>query len=692
MPFALCLHGFFAGRSVRSWLREERFQSVGLSQAPISSAKQLMEASSEAQPSRGRPFPAILFHPSVGKGLLIFLGVLPAIFLLADIHAFAVNVPFMDDWQFVPLLEQAKNGTLTFHELWAPHDEHRLLLPRIIIIASMFASGGDYRVQSFITFSVVAVISICLLWLMVRLNGSRNSVLWAWVLVNIALFSPIQFHNWLWPMQFAYFLPYTFLALCLCALYADIPMLPKFMLAAVFALAGNYSFVQGNLIWPAVLPIILFAPNILAKTVRRNFAIAWALLGALAVTLYFWGLEHNSAVPDYAYFHEGVPPTMSTLRQLQEHPAKTIFGMGRFILAMFGNSIARGFPVADNLVFSYICGAIVLALALTGLAVAWRRGLFLNRALAWACLLLFTFLTAAFVCVGRVWRGDYQPLTPRYTTFGAFCIVAVIALLSSVFSGFREESIKSGSTRFPCRDIILWTQGLLVGIYLSVQGVNWTYGQNLMEEWRLTRWHARARLHFLGKVPTYAGPDLLGGKEEYLLDMAQTLERLGMLKPPRATDLRISALGREIRPDGLKRGYMNSLIMRDLKGWHASGCALAAGGRSADAVLLGVQNEAGEWVVVAAATPLSPPKYLHKSMRMDWEFLAVSAPQKRGEWEIDLPAGTFGNVRSGVLRAWAMDYSRHILYPLPGDQKFIVGYENSSAKKPTAVEAGDIGL
>ena len=79
----------------------------------------------------------------------------------------------------------------------------------------MFATGGDYRVQSFITFSVVAVISACLLWLMVRLNGSRNSVLWTWVLANIALFSPIQFHNWLWPMQFAYFLPYTFLALCL---------------------------------------------------------------------------------------------------------------------------------------------------------------------------------------------------------------------------------------------------------------------------------------------------------------------------------------------------------------------------------------------------------------------------------------------------------------------------------------------
>ena len=90
-------------------------------------------------------------------------------------------------------------------------------------------------------------------------------MLWTWVLANIALFSPIQFHNWLWPMQFAYFLPYTFLALCFCTLYARIGALPKFVVAAAFALAGNYSFVQGNLIWPAALPIILFAPDILSK-------------------------------------------------------------------------------------------------------------------------------------------------------------------------------------------------------------------------------------------------------------------------------------------------------------------------------------------------------------------------------------------------------------------------------------------
>jgi hypothetical protein len=119
----------------------------------------------------------LIFRPEIGRALLVLIGLLPAIALLADIHRFAVNVPFMDDWQFVPLLEKARNGTLTFQELFAPHDEHRLLLPRIIIIASMFAAGGDYRAQSYITFAVVAVTSGCLLWLMIRLNGKSNSVL-----------------------------------------------------------------------------------------------------------------------------------------------------------------------------------------------------------------------------------------------------------------------------------------------------------------------------------------------------------------------------------------------------------------------------------------------------------------------------------------------------------------------------------
>ena len=177
-------------------------------------------------------------------------------------------------------------------------------------------------------------------------------------LASIALFTPIQFQNWLWPMQFAYFLPYTFLALCLWALYLPIGAGKKFALAAACALAGNYSFVQGNLIWVVALPVILFAPGILDEGARRKFAVSWSVLGLLAVGLYFHGLDQNSAAPAYAYGHEGTPPTLSTFQQLRERPAQTLLQMVLFIVGMFGNAVGRGFPVVDDLMLVRRAGAL----------------------------------------------------------------------------------------------------------------------------------------------------------------------------------------------------------------------------------------------------------------------------------------------------------------------------------------------
>jgi hypothetical protein len=124
---------------------------------------------------------------------------------------------------------------------------------------------------------------------------------------------------------------------------------------------------------------------------------------------------------------------------------------------------------------------------------------------------------------------------------------------------------------------------------------------------------------------------------------------------------------------------MESLIPCWPKGWRASGFALGTSGRIADVVILGVQNHAGEWVAVAAITPLGPPKYLRKSTRMDLEFLAVSEPRRRGEWEIELPLETFANSSSAVVRAWSMDFRRRVLYRLPDDQTIVA---ISTAKSP----------
>ena len=614
--------------------------------------------------------------------LLFLLGSLPAFFLFGDIRRNAVNVPFMDDWQFIPLLEKTSQGQLKFGDLWAPHDEHRLLIPRIVIIGAMFAFKGDYRMQCCISFLAVEIISLCFLWLLLRLNGERFGVWVTWFLANLALFSPIQFQNWLWPMQFAYFLPYTFLALCICVLYLRIGAGWKFGLAAVCALAGNYSFVQGNLIWVATLPVILFAPGILKEGTRRRFAVSWVFLGLLAVGLYFLGLQRNAAEPAYAYGHQGIPPTFSTFEQLWAHPGQTLIQMGLFIVGMFGNAVGRGFPVLDNLMLVRRAGAAVLLLAILGLCVAWRKDALRGRALPWASLLLFSFLTAAFVCIGRVWRGEFQPLTTRYTTFGTFCIVALVLILGSVLLSERQQSAQR-TNAFPAMGGIDWNRalnwslGALVGIYLSVQWVSWRYGTHLMEEWEMARWRSRAALHFLGSL--YA-PELeyrfLGGQKEIFENGARILERLGMLNPPRATDLRLSKLGQD---GGMRDSYRRVWEKMDRRkdgGWHVSGYAVCRDNRPPDLILFCTRDTDGEWVVRTTATPFSTSaQYLRNSARYDFEFLGSRPPQdaQLGAWEADFPPGIFGPEEGGTVSAWAWDFSRgSYYYHLEGDRELPV--------------------
>ena len=134
-----------------------------------------MDASPEACSSDfGRLLPVGLFRLSVGKALLIFLGILPGIvFSRTSKPSLLMFLSWTTGSLF--LSWKAKSGTLTFQDLFAPHDEQRLLVPRIIITASMFATGPRYRMQSYITFIVVATTSACLLWLGQELAAEDRS-------------------------------------------------------------------------------------------------------------------------------------------------------------------------------------------------------------------------------------------------------------------------------------------------------------------------------------------------------------------------------------------------------------------------------------------------------------------------------------------------------------------------------------
>ncbi|MGA7881210.1 MAG: hypothetical protein WCD63_10125, partial [Terrimicrobiaceae bacterium] len=215
------------------------------------------------------------------------------------------------------------------------------------------------------------------------------------------------------------------------------------------------------------------------------------------------------------------------------------------------------------------------------------------------------------------------------------------------------------------------------GIYLSVQWVSWRYGTHLMEEWEMARWRSRAALHFLGSL--YA-PELeyrfLGGQKEIFENGARILERLGMLNPPRATDLRLSKLGQDVGTRDSKRRVWEKMDRREDGGWHVSGYAVCRDNRPPDLILFCTRDTDGEWVVRTTATPFSTSaQYLRNSARYDFEFLGSRPPQdaQLGAWDADFPPGIFGPEEGGTVSAWAWDFSRgSYYYHLEGDRELPV--------------------
>jgi hypothetical protein len=578
-----------------------------------------------------------------GAGLLLHLvALLPALLLLRAIDLYAVDVPFMDDWQFVPLVERVRGGEIPWKELAAPHDEHRLLIPRVLIIASTILSHGNYRVQCFVTFGVALALSLALLFLLRRSLGTGLLTPVAWLLANLVLLSPIQWHNWLWPMQFCYFLPFTLLGLCLAAFYSDLSAGARFALCQVCAWAASFSFVHGLLLWPVMLPALLRDGRWGSPRARRLAAAAWLGAGLLAGYLYFDGLFANTADPAYAYQHKGEPPTASTLRLLDEQPLATLARMARFALAMLGNATLRGLPVSSNLALSIRCGLLLLVAALVLCAVLARRGGLAGPRFAWAVLLLHGFVAAAFVGVGRVSIGPGQPMTPRYITYGSFCLLPVVMLACLWFARAARASREAAF--------------LACGLLLAAIGVDWAYGLNLMREWHDVRMASRAAIHFSQQT---APPSLhlVGGRKKFIMRQVAALDRLGFWNPPLARSLRLDQF-RVLGKLPAKEGRVRGLEARGDGSWRIRGNARFGVKGTPDAILVTSADASGAQEIRAVCETRSPARWQRHAYSRDWEFVKRYRETRYGSFScaIDPPAIPSGESR--VVQLWALDFAQ----------------------------------
>jgi hypothetical protein len=182
--------------------------------------------------------------------LLLLIIFAPAIYTGKLVSKYAVDVGCWDMWENGPLLQKWHDG-IHWSDLYAAQIQHRIVIPRLIVIALTHLSGGDFRWENYTTFAVMLGSAWLLYRLMRRTMGASPWVAALAFVANLLVFSPMLYQIYFWGSSLWMTLP----MLCLLGILnllspEDLPLKkPALVFGAVLLLAeiATHSFAHGIL-------------------------------------------------------------------------------------------------------------------------------------------------------------------------------------------------------------------------------------------------------------------------------------------------------------------------------------------------------------------------------------------------------------------------------------------------------------
>jgi hypothetical protein len=321
---------------------------------------------------------------------------------------YQVDVPVLDQWELVLLLEKSYEGTLTFNDFWKQHNEHRLLFPLLIMIVLARLTHWNITYE-LITGIAIATLTCCVLLYQVyrtdRLTGSKHGF-WLFPLVSVVVFSLNQVQNWLWGWQIQMHLVVFAAALSIILLSNFSSNRWLFCLSMFLGIVGTYSFANGMLVWLTGLGVLLFSRK-LDKSVKSRRIIVWLVVSIFVIASYL--------------YHYKKPEYHPSLLFLFKNP--TVFL--KYVFSYLGGPI--GFQKVSYSV-SFGVFVFVMLIFLVFFLIK-RRKVGSDFLLPYIGLSLFSIMSAAITGVGRCGFGCDQALSSRYITIVVLLWVSVVVLL-----------------------------------------------------------------------------------------------------------------------------------------------------------------------------------------------------------------------------------------------------------------------
>ncbi|MDX2231836.1 MAG: hypothetical protein NW220_19540 [Leptolyngbyaceae cyanobacterium bins.349] len=569
---------------------------------------------------------AVIFQP-----LTLYL--IPAFLLVWFVSVFAVNIPYWDQWSLVDFFDQVASGTVSFQDFWAQHNEHRILFPKLIIVALAFLTQWNIGWELCVNVLLGCAIFLGIYWISAHQTASHDFIFHAANLTTcVAIFSLVQWENWLWGFQIAWFLINGCLILTILILARNALTWTKLCLVAMLCAIASFSSAHGLLIWIVVIPLIFVA----SKNIRHfiKVGLVWITLFGICYRLYFIEYQKPANHPALAL-------------SLQD-----IFQVKDYFLSFLGTGILYKSSITT-------WAGTLLILSFAYFFIIWLKRynqLFFRQAAPWIVLGLFPILFGLLVAVGRSGLGVEQASSSRYTTVSLLLVVALIQLLrlelghqlglrlnerriiSPTFNPFSQYCLIIGAS------IVL----LSVASAESLQEarsrqIQLQYGQRCLEIVEYLPTTQRDCLQTLHPVPAK------------VLQWSQTLQKIGFMKTlkPLEVDQKPTQLHGYFDPPTSLQHQTNAVLyipkrctsceLLKVKGW----------------AINPTQKQAAQLVVLSYSDGIASPQTMIATATVglpspDVATALQSSRYAQARWETTLSA-KFISAQKTVINAWMYD-------------------------------------
>ncbi|MCL1468539.1 hypothetical protein [Argonema galeatum] len=350
--------------------------------------------------------------------ICILIGYLiPIALLLWFFYSFSVNVPIGDQWTLVNLFDRVAGGNANFGDFFAQNFEHRMLFPRIIFTILAFFSNWNIKLEQLCSICL-AIISFYAMYKIADIQVNKNIFLFhiSNIAISMLFFSLVQFNNWIWGFQLAWYLinSCVILAVYILTIPNKLPNKFRLLIAALCCFIASLSSFHGLLSWVAIIPSLAFFESN-AKARKINFLL-WVILFIVCCIIYSIGYQTPAQSADILFF------------------LKKPLIWASFILMIVGTS-SVGLVINPGIVGLFI---IINFVFLNGYWLKNYHSEFARNALPWLSLGWFSALVALVISLGRSGYGVGNALQSRYTTGTILIVIACIQMWRLLIEDQKE--------------------------------------------------------------------------------------------------------------------------------------------------------------------------------------------------------------------------------------------------------------